>query len=208
MRRNSPVGLLLVFIFLSGCAPAVKAHYPVVSDQAPRRLPPHPVQQYFDGSLYRPDGMADLASDQNAKFRGETVWIKIPKKNGLPGFPQDHETLMGAVVVREAPPDELVVFAHRTVRRKNEVRRWILEGRIRREDIGYDNTIPVRKLSMARYRYDHEQGGQKKRFQKALNPLPASVPGPSSNGLPKGKSVGQPPKTSSGPPPIQGGGGS
>ena len=208
MRQNSPVGLVLVIIFLSGCAPAVKAHYPVVTDQAPRRLPPHPVQQYFDGSLYRPGGMADLASDQNAGFRGETVWIKIPEKNGLPGFPQGHETLMGAVVVREAPPDELVVFAHRTVRRKNEVRRWILEGRIRREDIGYDNTIPVRKLSMVRYRYDHEQGGQKRRFQKTLNPLAARVPGRTSNGLPKGNTVGQPPKTSSGPPPIQGGGGS
>ena len=208
MRQNSPVGLLLTFLFLTGCAPAVNRHYPVVTDKAPRRLPPHPVQQYFDGSLYRPEGVADLASDQNARFRGETVWIRIPEKNGLPGLPQDRESLMGAVVVREAPPDELVVFAHRTVRRKNEVRRWILEGRIRREDIGYDNTIPVRKLSMARYRYDHEQGGQKRRFQKTLPPLPASIPGPSSNALSKGKSVGQTPKTRSAPPPLQGGGGS
>ncbi|MCL4462123.1 MAG: flagellar basal body L-ring protein FlgH [Nitrospirae bacterium] len=208
MRQNSPLGLLLVFVFLSGCAPAIKIHYPVVTDRAPRRLPPHPVQQYFDGSLYRPDGIADLASDQNARFRGETVWIRIPVKNGLPGFPQDRESLMGAVVVREAPPDELVVFAHRTVRRKNEVRRWILEGRIRREDIGYDNTIPVRKLSMARYRYDHRQMGQKRRFQKNRSPLPASVPAVVSNGRSNGKSGGNPPKTKSGPPPIQGGGGS
>ena len=68
MRQNSPLGLLLVFVFLSGCAPAIKIHYPVVTDRAPRRLPPHPVQQYFDGSLYRPDGIADLASDQNARM--------------------------------------------------------------------------------------------------------------------------------------------
>lgn len=195
-----------LLILLAGCAHPVKSRYPVVTDQAPRRLPPVPARNYFDGSLFRPDGMADLASDQKARFRGETLWIRIPAKNGLPGFPQDQESLIGGVVVRVSQPDELVIFARKTVRKGSAVRRWILTGRIRREDIGFDNTVSVNKLSMARYRFDQKEGGQEKRFKKNLNLPPLATGAAGSANRSNRKTAGQATKKNQGPPPIQGGG--
>ncbi|MHB1285031.1 MAG: flagellar basal body L-ring protein FlgH [Leptospirales bacterium] len=201
-----PVWMILLFLFVFGCTPAARPRYPVVSDMAPRRLPPVPVQTYFNGSLYRAEGLADLASDQTAQSRGESLWIRIPEKNGLPGFPQGKPTLLGGVIVRISPPDELVIFARRTIRNQGEVKRWVLEGRIRREDIGHDNVVSMDRLSMARYRYDHTTPHKREEFAgKVKSALPPYARKPAKQGLPP---LGNPPVAKvaqTGPPPIQGG---
>ncbi len=198
--------MILLFLLVLGCTPAARPHYPVVGDMAPRRLPPVPVQSYFNGSLYRSEGLADLASDQTAQSRGESLWIRIPEKNGLPGFPQGKPTLVGGMIVRTSPPDELVIFARKTIRNKGEVKRWILEGRIRREDIGYDNVVSMDRISMARYRYDHRTPHKREEFSGKVKPaLPPYARKPAKQGV---ASLTKPPvaKVSpTGPPPIQGG---
>lgn len=208
-----PVWQVFLFLAVLGCTPVSRPHYPVVSDMAPRRLPPVPVQSYFDGSLsrsdgsmYRPGGLVDLASDQTAQSRGESLWIKIPVDNGLPGFPQGKSTLIGGVIVRVSPPDELVVFARKTLRKHGEIKRWILEGRIRREDIGHDNIVSVEKLSMARYRYDHRTPRKREQFAGKIRPV---LPPYARKPLKKAAALaGSSPVSKTGnpgPPPIQGG---
>lgn len=211
MERNEGccrVWKAFLFLAVLGCTPVNHPSYPgypVVSDMAPRRLPPVPAQTYFDGSLYRPEGLANLASDQTARMRGESLWIQIPAKNGLPGFPQDKETLIGGVIVRTAPPDELVVFARKTFRKHGEIKRWILEGRIRREDIGHDNIVSMDKLSMARYRYDHKTPRKRERFAGKVRALPPYARKPLKKALAQAGSAAIAKTSRPGPPPVQGG---
>ncbi|MHB8421918.1 MAG: flagellar basal body L-ring protein FlgH [Leptospirales bacterium] len=199
---------VLLFLAVLGCTPVSHSGhsgYPVVTDQAPRRLPPVPVQPYFDGSLYRPEGLANLASDQTARTKGESLWIRIPEKNGLPGFSQAKSTLIGGMIVRTDPPDELVIFARKTIRKHGEVKRWILEGRIRREDIGHDNIVSMDKLSMARYRYDHKTPHKRERFAGKVRILPPYARKPLKKALKKAGSAAVSKVARPGPPPIQGG---
>lgn len=187
------------FLAAFGCAQTPPPHYPVARDMAPKPLPEKPEHAFFDGALYKDSGIADLASDRSAAFKGDAIGILIPPKNGLPGFPQGKDTVVSGVVVRRSGTGDLVVFARRTVRRRGDVRRWVIEGRVRRADIGYDNTVPLDRLSMGRYRYDHETPGRSERLAGKVKPLvPGSVPGiPSPNPAqtPGAKPAGGTPQT-------------
>jgi hypothetical protein len=159
------------FLGAFGCAQSPPPHYPVVNDMAPKPLPERPAHAYFDGSLYREQGISDLASDRSAAFKGDAVGIRIPPKNGLPGFPQGQDTIVEGVVIRRSGSKDLLVFARRTIRLKGELKRWVIEGRVRSADIGYDNTVPIDRLAMGRYRYDHETPGKSERLSGRVKPL-------------------------------------
>jgi len=159
--RRSVLALLVAGAFLlGGCmmqkAPVVHVNY---ADTAPHPMPPIQREKFFDGSLYAPGGLGDLASDDVATREGDPVIIRFGEKNGYPGIPQSRVTRMTGQVVRVEPSGSLLVSAQRTVRDGTSLRRIVLVGRIARTSLESSNEVPVSEISMLRFRSDSESGG-------------------------------------------------
>ncbi len=143
------------------------------ADTAPHPLPPIQREKSFDGSLYAPGGLGDLASDDVAAREGDPVIIRFGLKNGYPGIPQSRVTRMTGQVVRVEPSGSLLVSAQRTVRDGSSLRRIVLVGRVARTSLESSNEVPVSEISMLRFRSDSESGGG--RSHRSFSAPPSAV---------------------------------
>lgn len=162
-QRRVLLGILSV-LFLGGCmiqkAPVSHVSF---SDSAPHPLPPLQREKFFDGSLYEPGALGDLASDDVASRVGDPIVVRFGPKNGYPGVPQSRTTRLTGEVIRIEPSGRLLVSAQRTIRDGSSLRRIVLVGRVARTSIESSNEVPVSEISMLRFRSDSESGGGPKR---------------------------------------------
>jgi len=157
-------GLLLPFLIvfaLEGCMPPPAKPPVLYSDKAPHALPPIPRERPFDGSLFAPGGLSDLASDAVASRMGDPVIVRFGIKNGYPGVPQKRVTKLMAQVIREEPGGSLLISAQRTIRDSSGVRRLVLVGRISKASIDPGNEVPVSLVAMLRFRSDQPSDNEK-----------------------------------------------
>ncbi|MGC8529338.1 MAG: hypothetical protein ACP5OP_03970 [Leptospirillia bacterium] len=163
---------ILTLVLLGGCmmqkAPVSHVNY---SDGAPHPLPPLQKEKFFDGSLYEPGTLGDLASDDVASQVGDPIVIRFGPKNGYPGLPQSRTTRLAGEVVRVEPSDRLLVSAQRTIRDGSSLRRIVLVGRVSRSSIESSNEVPISKISMLRFRSDSESSGGPRKHFSAPPPL-------------------------------------
>ena len=156
--------LALGTLLLGGCmiqkAPVSHVNF---ADTAPHPLPPLQREKFFDGSLYAPGGLGDLASDDVASRIGDPIVVRFGPKNGYPGIPQSRTTRLTGEVVRVEPSGRLLVSAQRTIRDGGSLRRIVLVGRVSQSSIESSNEVPVSEISMLRFRSDTESGGGPKR---------------------------------------------
>lgn len=156
--------LALGTLLLGGCmiqkAPVSHVNF---ADTAPHPLPPLQREKFFDGSLYAPGELGDLASDDVASRIGDPIVVRFGPKNGYPGIPQSRTTRLTGEVVRLEPSGRLLVSAQRTIRDGGSLRRIVLVGRVSQSSIESSNEVPVSEISMLRFRSDSESGGGPKR---------------------------------------------
>ena len=156
--------LALGTLLLGGCmiqkAPVSRVNF---ADTAPHPLPPLQREKFFDGSLYAPGELGDLASDDVASRIGDPIVVRFGPKNGYPGIPQSRTTRLTGEVVRVEPSGRLLVSAQRTIRDGGSLRRIVLVGRVSQSSIESSNEVPVSEISMLRFRSDSESGGGPKR---------------------------------------------
>lgn len=151
--------VLALVASLAGCV-VQPAPRPVVdlTDRAPHAMAPTPKERPFDGSLYAPGALSDLASDAVAMKAGDPVVVRFGIKNGYPGIPQSRVTRVMAQVISADRSGSLLIAAQRTIRDSSGTRRLVLVGRIFRESLGPDDEIPVSRVSMIRFRSDRASG--------------------------------------------------
>ena len=163
---------LFLILGLGGCAKTPPPTPVTYEDGAPHPLPPVPRERAFDGSLYAPGGLGDLASDHVALSPGDPVIIRFGLKNGYPGIPQGRVTRLMAQVVRVDSSGSFLVSAQRTVRDSSGVRRVVLVGRVAHESLETGNEVPISMVSMLRFRSESPSD-----HKKAPNFKPPGVPG-------------------------------
>ena len=163
---------LFLILGLGGCAKTPPPTPVTYEDGAPHPLPPVPRERAFDGSLYAPGGLGDLASDHVAFSPGDPVIIRFGLKNGYPGIPQGRVTRLMAQVVRVDSSGSFLVSAQRTVRDSSGVRRVVLVGRVAHESLETGNEVPVSLVSMLRFRSESPSD-----HKKAPNFQPPGIPG-------------------------------
>ena len=155
---------ILTALLLGGCmiqkAPVSHVRF---SDSAPHPLPPLQREKFFDGSLYAPGALGDLASDDVASRVGDPIVVRFGPKNGYPGVPQSRTTRLAGEVIRIESSGRLLVSAQRTIRDGSSLRRIVLVGRLSRTSIESSNEVPVSEISMLRFRSDAESGGGPKK---------------------------------------------
>ena len=169
---TSCLSSLLLILGLGGCAKTPPPTPVTYEDGAPHPLPPVPRERAFDGSLYAPGGMGDLASDHVALSQGDPVIIRFGLKNGYPGIPQGRVTRLVGQVVRVESSGSLLVSAQRSIRDSSGVRRVVLVGRVANGSIETGNEVPVSLVSMLRFRSDSPSD-----HKKAPNFQPPGIPG-------------------------------
>ncbi len=173
--RKSSGFLVAVFLgnlWLAGCVKTAAPPPVTYSDGAPHPLPPIQRERAFDGSLFAPGGLGDLAADKVALYPGDPVIIRFGLKNGYPGIPQGRVTLLTGQVIRVEPSGTLLVSAQRSIRDSSGVRRVVLVGRVDHGSIETGNEVPVSRVSMLRFRSD----GPSER-KRNPNFTPSVVPG-------------------------------
>lgn len=180
LPEASPVNvaaiLVLGSLLLGGCAiQRAPVSHVSFADTAPHPLPPLQREKFFDGSLYAPGGLGDLASDDVASQNGDPIVVRFDPKNGYPGVPQSRTTLLTGEVIRVEPSGRLLVSAQRTIRDGSSLRRIVMVGRISRNAIESSNQVPVSEISMLRFRSDNESGGGPKKSFSAPPSLPKTA---------------------------------
>jgi len=178
---------------LSGCVKTPPPSPVTYEDGAPHPLPPVLRERAFDGSLYAPGALGDLASDNVALKPGDPVIIRFGLKNGYPGIPQGRVSRLMGQVVREEPSGSLLVSAQRTIRDSSGVRRVVLVGRVAQGSIETGNEVPVSRVSMLRFRSESPSDHKKTpNFQPHGKPGKAAPP-PGGPGGPRKKGQGRTP---------------
>jgi hypothetical protein len=163
---------ILGILDLAGCVKTASPPPVTYSDGAPHPLPPVQRERAFDGSLFAPGELGDLASDKIALSPGDPVIIRFGLKNGYPGIPQGRVTRLSGQVIRVEPSGSLLVSAQRTVRDSSGIRRVVLVGRVDHGLIETGNEVPVSRISMLRFRSEGPSDGKKR-----PNFTPSALPG-------------------------------
>ena len=151
-RGTVLLAALLMAMGSAGCTTTQSRPAVTYSDVAPHPLPPVLRERTFDGSLFTPGALGDLASDYVADAPGDPIVIRFDPKNGYPGISQGRTTRLMGQVVKVDHSGNLLVSAQRTIRDSSGVRKIVLLGRVAPQTIEPGNVVPVSLVSMQRFR--------------------------------------------------------